>query len=78
MGIGFMAIRLQVPVVPIHLEGLYEIYCIRHEWPESGEVQVKIGSALSFKGEQDYEKVTREVEEALRRLKGEPPGPDDA
>ena len=78
MGIGFMALRLQVPVVPIHLEGLYQIYSIHHEWPQSGEVQVKIGSALSFKGEQDYEKVTREVEEALRRLKGEPPSPDDA
>jgi long-chain acyl-CoA synthetase len=69
-GIGFMALRLQVPVVPIHLEGLYQIYSIHHEWPQSGEVQVKIGSALSFRGGQDYEKVTREVEEALRRLKG--------
>ncbi len=71
-GIGFMALRLQVPVVPIHLEGLYQIYSIHHEWPQSGEVQVKIGSALSFKGGQDYEKVTREVEEALRRLKCSP------
>ncbi len=70
MGIGFMALRLQVPVVPIHLEGLYQIYSIHHEWPQSGEVQVKIGSALSFRGGQDYERVTREVEEALRRLKG--------
>ncbi len=70
MGIGFMALRLQVPVVPIRLEGLYPIYSIHHEWPQSGEVQVKIGSALSFKGGQDYESVTREVEEALRRLKG--------
>ncbi len=69
MGIGFMALRLQVPVVPIYLEGLYPIYSIHHEWPQSGEVQVKIGSALSFRGEQDYERVTREVEEALRRLK---------
>ncbi len=70
MGIGFMALRLRVPVVPIHLEGLYPIYSIHHEWPQSGEVQVKIGSALSFRGGQDYERVTGEVEEALRRLKG--------
>jgi long-chain acyl-CoA synthetase len=69
-GIGFMALRLQVPVVPIHLEGLYGIYSIHHEWPQSGEVQVKIGSALSFEGGQDYERVTREVEEALRQLRG--------
>ncbi len=69
MGIGFMALRLRVPVVPIHLEGLYQIYSIHHERPQSGEVQVKIGSALSFKGGQDYEGVTREVESALRRLR---------
>jgi long-chain acyl-CoA synthetase len=68
-GIGFMALRLQVAVVPIHLTGLYQIYSIHHEWPQSGEVQVKIGSALSFKGGQDYERVTREVEAALRQLR---------
>jgi 1-acyl-sn-glycerol-3-phosphate acyltransferase len=69
MGIGFMALRLQVPVIPIHLEGLYQIYSIHHEWPQSGEVQVRVGSPLSFRYGQDYERVTREVEEALRRLK---------
>jgi len=71
-GIGFMALRLQVPVVPIHIEGLYPIYSIHHEWPQSGEVQVKIGSAMTFRGEQDYQRVTGEVEEALRRLKSGP------
>jgi len=70
MGIGFMALRLQVPVVPIHIEGLYQIYSIHHERPQSGEVQVKIGSALDFKGSQDYERVTREVEAAMRKLEG--------
>ena len=70
MGIGFMALRLQVPVVPIHLEGLYQIYSIHHERPQSGEVQVKIGSALDFKGGQDYERATREVEVAMRKLEG--------
>ncbi len=67
-GIGFMALRLQVPVVPIHLKGLYPIYSIHHEWPQSGEVQVKIGSAMSFREGQDYKRITEEVEEALRRL----------
>lgn len=68
-GIGFMALRLQVKVVPINLEGLYDIYSIHHEWPQSGEVQVRIGPALSFEDEQDYQVVTRTVEEAVRSLK---------
>ena len=70
-GIGFMAIRLQVPVIPIYLKGLYQVYSLHHEWPQSGEVQVKIGSPLSFQGEKDYEKVTRAVEEVMHQLKDE-------
>ncbi len=66
-----MAIRLQVPVIPIYLKGLYQVYSLHHEWPQSGEVQVKIGSPLSFQGEKDYEKVTRAVEEVMHQLKDE-------
>ncbi|MCZ6768929.1 MAG: AMP-binding protein [Acidobacteria bacterium] len=68
-GIGFMAIRLQVPVIPIYLKGLYQVYSLHHEWPQAGEVQVKIGSPLNFQGEQDYEKVTRAVEDVVLQLK---------
>ena len=70
-GIGFMASRLQVPVIPIYLKGLYQVYSLHHEWPQVGEVQVKIGSPLSFHGEKDYQKVTRAVEEVVHQLKDE-------
>src|SRR5262249_28952047 len=35
-GIGMMTIRLRVPVVPIQLSGLYEIYSLHDSWPRLG------------------------------------------
>ena len=67
-GIGFMARRLQMAVVPVHLEGLHGIYSVHHKWPQSGEVQVRIGSALHFGAEQDYKEITKEIEAAVKAL----------
>ena len=67
-GIGLMAARLGVPVVPIRLEGLFEIYSIHHEWPEPGALRVRFGKPLWFGGEAHYQKVARTVEDAVRRL----------
>src|SRR5437667_5496369 len=37
-GIGMMAIRLQVPIVPIRISGLFEIYSVHDSWPKRGPV----------------------------------------
>ena len=39
-GIGLMAVRLQVPVVPIHLKGMLEIYSVHDSWPRTGAVRI--------------------------------------
>ena len=67
-GIGMMALRLGVPVVPVYLEGLYEVYSVDHEWPEPNRVRVRIGKPLRFTHERDYEIVARSVESAIRRM----------
>ena len=67
-GIGLMALRLGVPVVPIRLDGLFEIYSLHHEWPNPGSVRVRFGKPLSFSGQADYERVAQAVERAVLRL----------
>ena len=67
-GIGLMAVRLGVPVVPIRLEGLFEIYSLHHEWPKPGSVRVRFGKPLSFSGQADYERVAQAMERAVLRL----------
>jgi long-chain acyl-CoA synthetase len=67
-GIGMMAVRLRVPVVPIHLSGLYEIYSIHDWWPKRGSISVSIGKPLSFSADTSYEAAARQVEEAVKKL----------
>jgi long-chain acyl-CoA synthetase len=62
-GIGMMAIRLGVPIVPIYIEGLYEIYSVHDSWPKRGSVRVSFGQPHEFTQE-TYE----EAAEALQRV----------
>ena len=47
-GIGMMAIRLRVPIVPIYIEGLYQVYSVHDSWPKRGPVRVSFGKSLEF------------------------------
>jgi long-chain acyl-CoA synthetase len=66
-GIGMMAVRLRVPVVPIRLSGLYEIYSLHDWWPRRGPIRVSIGTPLSFGTQTSYEEAARQLEEVYRR-----------
>ena len=67
-GIGLMATQLRVPVVPIHIRGLFEIYPANASWPQRGPVRVRIGSPLHFEQEHDEAAVTRAIEDAIHQL----------
>ena len=65
-GIGMMAVRLGVPIVPLHLSGLYEIYSVHDSWPRRGPVQVSISPPLTFDARTTYEEAARRLEEVVR------------
>lgn len=67
-GVGLMSVRLQVPVVPLYLSGMFEVYSVHHSWPESRPVRVHFGPALRFREGTGHEEATREVEAAVHRL----------
>jgi long-chain acyl-CoA synthetase len=67
-GVGLMAQKLGVPVVPVRLRGLFEIYSAHHDWPEIGEVRVSFGKALRFEAGEGFAGVAAKVEEAVRGL----------
>jgi long-chain acyl-CoA synthetase len=67
-GIGMMALRLQVPVVPVHIQGLFEVYSIHHNWPKRGPVRVTFGPALRFVATDTIESATAAIEAAVRKL----------
>ena len=66
-GIGMIASRLDVPVVPVRIDGLEKV--LHHTWrmARPGRVRVAFGAPMRVTGD-DYETFTKEVEDAVRAL----------
>lgn len=66
-GVGMMSARLEVPVVPVRLEGLDRV--LHHTWrmARPGRVRVAFGKPIRLEGE-DYSALAKRVEEAVRTL----------
>ena len=67
-GIGMMAIRLRVPIVPIYIEGLYEVYSVDDSWPKRGPVRVSFGTSIEFTSG-TYDEVAQTIRRAVEDLK---------
>ena len=66
-GVGLMALRLRVPVVPTYLEGMFDILSLHDSWPRRGTVGVHFGRAIEVEGD-DYVEMAASVEAAIRSL----------
>jgi len=66
-GIGLIAGKLGVPVVPIRLRGVEKILHRHTWWPHRGHVEIGFGAPLQLKGE-DYPALAKHVEEVVRAL----------
>ena len=68
-GIGMIAAKLGVPVVPVRLGGLDVVLHPKMKFPKRGPVSVSFGAPLMLTGE-DYESLARHVEDAVKALDG--------
>ncbi len=68
-GIGMMAAQLGVPVVPIHIEGLFKVYSVHDSWPRRGPVRITIGHAMEFPAGASYEQIAAALQEAVAGLR---------
>jgi long-chain acyl-CoA synthetase len=66
-GVGMIGARLDVPIVPVRLEGLEKVLHQKMKWPKRGPVRVTFGAPLRLRGE-DYQALARQVEDAVRGL----------
>jgi long-chain acyl-CoA synthetase len=66
-GIGMIAARLGVPVVPVRLVGVDKVLHQTWKMARPGRVTVKFGAPLVLRGD-DYPALTRRVEDAVRAL----------
>jgi long-chain acyl-CoA synthetase len=66
-GVGMLASRLSVPVVPVRLKGLDRVLHPTWRMARPGRVTVTFGAPLRLKG-QDYVSLTKQVEQAVTVL----------
>ena len=66
-GVGMLAARMQVPVVPVRIDGVDRILPIGARWARPGRVRVAFGSPLRVEGS-DYAEIARRIESAVRAL----------
>jgi long-chain acyl-CoA synthetase len=66
-GIGMIASRLSVPVVPVRIDGLQQVLPPGWRMARPGRVRVTFGKPLTLTGE-DYEALAKQVEDAVRAL----------
>ncbi len=67
-GIGLLASELSVPIIPIRLDGLFELKQRRQFFVRPGTVSVTFGEPIKFPSEQTPETITRELESRVKNL----------
>jgi len=67
-GIGLLATRLRIPVVPVHLEGLYDLRVANKHWTRAGHIRVTIGAPVEFRETDVPEEIARELERRVKSL----------
>jgi long-chain acyl-CoA synthetase len=67
-GIGLLAKNLQIPVVPMRIDGLFELKRAGKKFALPGQVTVKIGAPLQFAPQSDPEWITQELRKHLEAL----------
>ncbi len=66
-GIGMIASRLDVPVVPVRIDGVDRLLPVGSTFVRPGRVRVAFGPPLGLRGD-DYATLAMRVEEAVRHL----------
>ncbi len=61
-GVGMLAARLDIPVVPMRFDGLYEMKMAGHKIARRGGLTVLVGKPMRFSPETSAEEITRQLE----------------
>jgi long-chain acyl-CoA synthetase len=71
-GIGLLANNLNLPVVPIRIDGAYEIREARSRFNRPGRIRVHIGKPVEFPAASDPQQIARELEQRVAAIGHEP------
>jgi long-chain acyl-CoA synthetase len=67
-GIGLLANNLQIPIVPLRIDGLFELKQAGKKFTRPGRVKVRIGPPVKFEPGSDLEWIAGELQKAVEHL----------
>jgi long-chain acyl-CoA synthetase len=67
-GIGLLANHLRVPVVPVRIDGLFEVKQTGRKFAVPGKIRVHIGKPMRFAPETDPEEIAADLEKRVAEL----------
>lgn len=68
-GVGLLVNQLQVPVVPMRIDGLFEVKQSGKRFALPGKIRVRIGEPVRFDAGMDPQKIADELARRVRQLK---------
>ncbi len=67
-GVGMLAQRLNLPVLPMRIDGLKVLGRAKRHWAKRGEIVVRIGAPVAVDSALSADEIARELERAVREL----------
>jgi long-chain acyl-CoA synthetase len=67
-GVGLLANNLAIPIVPMRIDGLFELKLARKKVAAPGKIQVKIGAPVRFPPESAPEWIATELQKTVENL----------
>src|SRR6185437_9762571 len=67
-GIGLLATQLNLPVIPMRIDGLFPFKIAKKHYAAPGAVQVRIGDPVRFEPDDDPEEIAKELQRKVATL----------
>jgi long-chain acyl-CoA synthetase len=67
-GVGLLANNLRIPILPMRIDGLFEIKKARKKFAAPGKIEVRIGKPVQFAPESDPEEIARALQKVVEDL----------
>ena len=67
-GVGLLANNLAIPIVPMRIDGLFELKKARKKIARPGQIQIMIGSPVQFPADSDPEWIASQLQKRVEDL----------
>src|SRR5262249_20256387 len=67
-GIGLLATHLDLPVIPMRIDGLFPLRAAKKHYARPGTIRVRIGEPVRFEPTADAEEIAKELQGIVARL----------